>query len=62
VLDGQVGKNLIMVFDRVAALGHHGGHEGLRFGGSVHRRFDELLLDARPFAEWSLVLLVFEVR
>jgi hypothetical protein len=31
VLDGQVGKNLIMMFDRIAALGHHRGHEGLRF-------------------------------
>jgi hypothetical protein len=50
VLDGQVGENLIILLDRVAAFGHHSGHEQLRSGDSVRRRVDELLLDARSLA------------
>ena len=48
MLDGQVGKNLVIMFGRVAAFGHHGGDEQLRSGDSVRGRVDEPLLDARP--------------
>jgi hypothetical protein len=50
VLDGQVGKNLILIMlsGRVAAFGHYVSYEELRSGDSVRRRVDELLLDARP--------------
>jgi len=48
--DRQVSENLIMLFNGVAAFGHHGGHQDLRSGDSVCRRVDELLLDARPLA------------
>jgi hypothetical protein len=29
VLDGQVGKNLVVMFGRVASVGHHGGDKQL---------------------------------
>jgi hypothetical protein len=48
VLHGQVGKNLVIMFGRVATFGHHGGDEQLRSGDSVRGCVDEPLLDARP--------------
>ncbi len=48
VLDGQVSKNLIIMFGRVTAFSHDGDDEQLCPGDSVRRRVDELLLDGRP--------------
>ncbi len=44
ILDGQIGKDLIIAFDRVAAFGQHGGYQQLRSRDGLRRSVNEPLL------------------
>ena len=48
VVDGDVGRAMVEVVDRVAALAHHPGHQALGAPDGVLRGVDELRLHALP--------------